>query len=531
MRIGSLAQGMGPAPERRSFTLLFACCMVGLGVPLGLGMGYGPRLSSAEGFYLVPVTEAEPAPAPVRPRRAVLVVLDGLGREEAGEMRALARMRARGQCRVTDVGAVSVSRPLYAVLSTGLEADRTGVRGNNDTPPLAAESVWEVAREAGLSVAAVSELAWWRELFPRAFNEYVLADRAVDVFRFPGADGLPAADLQLIHPLYIDEAGHDAGAGSAAYRAAVARADGELEGLIGRMDLARDLLIVTADHGHSLRGGHGGRQPRIAEVLSCFAGVGVRHVAAPGPLRATTIAPALALLLGLRFPAHMRAGDDDLDALWEIADSAAFPGGYLEARRRDVERFRRANHAQLLRWMPASAGSWDRFYAERRRLQVYAAAPLLGLVVVVLALHGRAHRRGERGDGLFGLAFVIGFFVVAFGLQVGVRGSFDLSSIAHREEFIAFTVALGLLWGAGAAGLHLLARRRVGALLLDLGAVSLVGTLLCVAHPVALGWRVGFPMPPPPLYFFPYFSALLLAAVNGVGLLVCGLGWWRTRGR
>lgn len=525
---------LGPSmTTRRRLSLLLACSVVGLCVPMGLGWSYGQRLSTAEGFFQVHVADvARPVPGLRRPRQTTLVVLDGLGHEEAQGMRAMARLRAQGQCRRTDVGGLSISRPVYAVLSTGLEADRTGARGNDDTSALAAESVWEVAREAGLSVGMVSELPWWRELFPGGFDSYATLDASVDYF-----SRATAADLQVIHPLYIDEAGHHGGgAGSAAYRAAVERADRELEGYLGAVDLTKDLVVVTADHGHSLRGGHGGRQERIAQVLTCYAGVGVRHEPAPGTLRATTIAPSLALLLGLRFPANMRAGDDDLDALWDIVDPAAFPAAYLAERRRSVERFRDDNRAQVAQWMPASAGSWDRFHDEQRALQLRAAAPLLALMLLVLALHGDAHRRmaretGAARGGLFGLVFVLGFYGVTVALQVGLHGSFDLSSIAHREEFIAFTVTLGLLWSAGAMLAHLLLRRSLGALLLDLAAVSLVGTVLCLAHPAALGWRLGFPVPPPELYFFPYFAALFLTAFNGVGLLVCVVGWLRTRAR
>lgn len=504
-------------PTGRRLLLLLACCVVGLAVLLVLGLGYTERLSSHAGFHPVRVADAVAQfPGLRRPRHSVLVVVDGLGYQEAQTMRSLSLLAAQGQCRKTDVGSLSLSRPVYSVLSTGLEADRTGVRFNDDTTPLAAESLWDIARAAGLSVGAVSELPWWQELFPTGFDSYLLAERPEDYFRLA-----PPTDLQLIHPLYVDETGHAAGAASVDYAAAVARVDQELTRYLGTLDLTQDLIVVTADHGHSLHGGHGGRQDRIAHVLTCFAGRGVSRRAEPGPLRSATIGPALTLLLGLRFPANMRAGDDDLDTLWELADPAAFPDGYLDERRAAVENFRAENAAALRAWLPASDGSWDRFYAHHRGYQLRALLPFALLLALTLVLQGRAHRRGgERGAAPFGALFVAVYCLGAYALQVGFRGSFDLSSVAYREDFLGFTLTIGVAWTLAAIGLHLLLRRSLAALLLDVAVLSLVGTLLSLAHPAAFGWRIGFPVPPPFAFFFPYWAALFLGALNGAGLLL-----------
>ena len=516
----------------RALRLLLACCLAGVIVPLALGLTYTDRLATRPGYHPVTVVDHPARPDEVRrPRRAVLVVFDGLGYEEAQGMRALERVRERGQCRLTDVGSLTLSRPVYGVLSTGVDQDRGGAIINASTAPHPAESIWQIARESGLSVSVVSELPWWQELFPRGFTTTRMPPRSANYFRLA-----PVADLLLIHPLYIDEAGHEAGADSDAYRAAVARADGELLEFSGTLDLDRDLLVVTSDHGHTLRGGHGARQDRVAHVLSCYAGPGVAHRTELGTLRATSLGPSLALLLGLRFPAGMRAGDDDLDALRDLADPSAFPAGYLADRREAVERFRAENRAQVARWMPASEGSWEAFYEASRRPHVAAMLPFLGVLVLLLGLHWRGHRRltketgGGRSGALFGLAWMIGCGIAAHALQLGLRGSFDMSSINNRAAFIRFTLALGVGVGVAALGLHLLLRRSLRALIWDLSVLSLVGTVLCLAHPASLGWHLGFPIPAPALYFFPFFTGLFLPALNGVGLILCLLGArWRGR--
>lgn len=512
---------------RRRILLLVACCVVGVCVSAVFGNTFTARHSSHAGFHHVRVADSvEPTDAPDellrRPRRTAFVVFDGLGYLEASSMRSLSLLQAHGQCRKTHVGSLSLSRPVYAVLSTGLEQDRTGARGNDDITPLAAESVWEVARAAGLTVSAVSELPWWRELFPDGFDKYLLAERADNFFRLA-----PPADIQIIHPLYVDETGHEHGARSSQYQAAVTRADRELSEFLATMDLSQDLVIVTADHGHSLRGGHGGQQDRVAHVLTCHAGLGVRHVAEEGALRATTIGPSLALLLGLPFPATMRAGDDDLDALWDIADPDAFPTRYLDRRRASVERFRAENQDQLLAWLPASQGSWDRFHALSRRSQVLRALPCLAVLIFVFAAQWRQNRRlspsGSRRPALFGVGFVLAACLGIILLQTGLRGSFDLSSVAYREDFLQYTIAMALVWSGAAIGLHLLARRGLAALMLDWSALSLVGTIVCLAHPLALGWQAGYPAPSPEVFFFPYFAALVLGVQNGAGLVLAAI--------
>lgn len=521
---------------QRLLLLVLACFGLGLCIPLALGLTYSDRVSTHAGFYQISVTDAmKPPPELHRPRRTVLVVFDGLGYQEAQTMEALHAMEERGQCRKTDVGSLSLSRPVYSVISTGLEQDRTGVRSNDMTEPLAAQSIWNVARQAGLSVSAVSELSWWRELFPSGFSRYQLGDETQNLFQIAQSPDLHA-DLQLIHPTYIDESGHHAGAGSPGYRQAVRRGDAELTAFMSSLDLSKDLLIVTADHGHSLRGGHGGLQDRIAHVLTCYAGVGVAHRPEIESMRATTIAPSIALLMGLPFPADMRAGDDDLDTLWSIADTSTLPASYLAERRQTVERFRSENRVQLLQWLPQSKGSWQRFFAWHRHSQRLGVMAFVAMAFLFVA-HALLHRslpqqpRRHRAGLLFGWTWMVLFALLSYWLQVGLRGSFDMSSIDARAGFIRFTLILGTVWALGAAGIHFLVRRRLDALLLDLAAASLIGTVLSLAQPLTQGYHVGFPVPAPAVYFFPYFAALFLAALNGIGILLLLVIWFSRRRR
>lgn len=551
-----------PARERPSGRLILChavLCVAATVASAALGQGYRARMSDPRGFYQVTVPDAVPAEAArglARPRRAVVVVFDGLGLPDARRVPSILRLGEAGRCLRTDVGPLSLSRPVYATLSTGLEADRAGCRDNGAAAPLDAQPLWQLARRAGLRVSAVSELPWWRELFPQGFDDYRVGPREEDFLR-----AAPPGDLQLIHPLYLDETAHEHGAASPAFEAALRRADGELAALLARVDLSRDLVLVTADHGHTARGGHGGRQPRVAEVLTCLAGPGVRRAGPEGaaasaatrsaastaaptdagaatalePLPSTAVAPLLALLLGLPFPAQMRAGDDGLDALLRIVDGARLPAAYLADRAAALGRFRAENAAQLRAWDPASGGSWRAFYARARAAQRLRMAPaVLALLLVALCLfRAQPPELGQGPDrrraALFGLAFVASVLLAGAALQVALRGSFDLSAVSGRGPFIRFTLALGAGVGLVAAAAHLALRRSAAALLRDGAALMAAALVLCLAHPLVYGYRLGFPLPPPAAYFFPFFATLFLPPLSALGLLGCAAAALRGR--
>ena len=500
---------------RAAAVLLLVVCGVGLGIAVVLGVGYAERNAFHAGFYRVTVHDPGPSVGIERPRRTVVFVVDGLGHIEAEGMTSLGRLAEIGQCRTTAVGPLSVSRPVYAVLSTGLDQDRTGARGNDDTTPLAAQSIWEIARHAGLRVAGISEVPWWQELFPDGFDVYDVVP--------PERDYVPlvaSADLQLVHPVYVDDVGHDHGAASAEYADAVTRVDREIAEMIATLDFSRDLLVVTADHGQMLHGGHGGRQPRVAWVRTCFAGLRVAH--GDGPMmRTTTIAPALSVLLGLPFPADMRAGDDEFDTIFSIVDERSFPSGYLQERRETIDRFRARNAAQLRAWMPESDGRWSRFRDGHRRAQAWGLLPCALAALVVLALYARAQRRQGRAlaPGLTLIVLLPTLFLVT---QIVVRGSFDLGSVSTREVFLTFTIGMAVIWCGIAIAALVRVRGSLEGLVLDWAALSAIGTILAVVHPLVFGWIAGYPAPPAELFFYPYFVTLTFGVVQASGVLIGG---------
>lgn len=497
-------QSFGTSVSRRATLFALVLCVAAVVFGYFAGDSYIDRLPNHAGYHLLPISDAVGA-AHVRPRHTAVVVVDGLSLSHAEKFESLRQLRAHGQCRVMEIGPITISRPVYAVLSTGLEQDRSGSRNNDETRPLAAESIWQVARRSGLSVTAVSAEPWWSQLFPDGFDRYrVVPDEQ------NGFGRVELADLTLIHPLYVDHAGHEFGAASAEYAAAAARADRELSAFLGRLDFERDLVAFTSDHGHASYGGHGGPQPEIAQVLTCFAGRGVARSELVGRMHSQSFAPALALFTGLRFPRHLRALDDDLDVLFELADPAALSPAYLADRRAAVERAREHNRTTLSRWLgPGVEPSWASFYGRERRAQELRLA--FGLLVMGGAGAWSLRRReaGARHSARLVLwaALIVG---VTLALYVALRKSLDFTSINARWEFIGAAL---LVCAAGAtAGVfsHRFVVRDSRRLLADQLTLVAMTAAAVVLHPLVYGWPLGFPLPGSFTLFLPFLAPVFL---------------------
>ncbi len=501
---------------RRTWLLAHAVLRVLAGAgALVLAATYPGRLSTPAGYFLIAGHDDGPTGAFERPERVVVTLADGLGADDAQHTEAVRWFRAHGRCFLTQVGSPSISRPLYTVISSGVEQDRTGIRGNDVRDPAAVGSIWENARNSGWHVRVVSELPWWQELFPRGFDETVFPPGDTDFF-----DEVRPHAINLIHVLYIDHAGHHHGAGSREYVAAVRRLDRELAGLIERTNLATSLLVLTADHGHSLIGGHGGSARRVANVMTCFAGKNVQPNTTVGALRAPAVGPAIALLTGVPFPAQMRAVDDDLDTVLSIARTDDRTRDYLDDRRQTIEAFRARNRERLAQ-LTGSVGSWDELYRQRGMNQRWRRAAALTLLAMILGLTSRLIYLLW---GLAAVAMTVGAFWV-------LRGSLDLTAMNLHESFVAQTTVICLALGSTSSLLFAWLRGNPDdALRVQTpGIVVLLGVTL--AHIAAYGLKVGFPLPPPTLLFLPYFSTMALAAQAALGITTCVALFMRARGR
>lgn len=514
---------MSSTTKRMSLVILIAA-FAGL-TARALGDSYIDRLPDHDGLYLVAADNTVARPPLATPARTIVIVVDGLREDAARGMRSVATLDAAGQCHSTNAGNLTVSRPVYTVLSSGLEADRAGARNNDDTSPVAVESIWEVARAAHLEVHATSELLWWQQLFPGGFDRYLVVESSDNAF-----ERAELADLTLIHPVYVDEAGHAHGGSSRPYAEAVSRVDEEISAfLAGHVALHRDLVVLTADHGHTDRGGHGGRQRSVSRVLTCFAGVGVARRDG-ATLDTRTIAPTLSVLLGIPFPRHMRAGDDDLDAMWDIVDDSSLGADYADDRAADIDAMRAANRTALAAWLDVDPDEarWSDLYESRGRRDAALFASLVIIAMLGLFASMGLRRLGWRRSILLS-TWMLATLGLSTALYVAVRGSFDFTSINRRALFIYTSLICCGAVTLVACVVHVALWRALDQLAIDLVSLAVAMTAIDLAHPVAYGWRMGFPLPGPAALFVPFFAASVIAALGVLAMIAAAGALLRER--
>ena len=495
-------------------------CVVSIVVGFFLGEGYIDRLPRHAGYFLVAVDDEVRVPIPVRPRHSAFIVVDGLRRDAAETMRVTQELARAGQCRVSDQGSFTVSRPEYALLSTGLEVDRTGSRNNDLTAPLAAESIWQVARASGLHVSGSSHLRWFAQLFPEGFDRFAHQKSHVENVFAPETGEL--LDVNVFHPLYVDETAHQHGAASPEYAAAVARVDGEIAGLLARMDLSQDLVVMTADHGHRDAGGHGGAQPEIKNVLVCFAGResrgertarrstgAARRRRSPCSSVSASRATCVRATTVSTCSGRLRAPSPPTRPTSPSGVPRSTASGTTIASRSNAGSAAGPAHGR---------GSTSARHARKTR----ASARLAFFVLVCAALSFRARNepaRRARHDG-------VGRVQRVRRLVRAPRGARRLR--LHRDQ-PARTIHPSRRGGRDRLGgsrpciAHAADRARQERLVGDL--LLVVGLLLAMnlGHVYVYGWPLGFPLPPQPARYFPFFGAIALATYAlAAGLLLEG---------
>ena len=290
---------------------------------------------AAESVHASPVSarpiERGSAPASARPIAAVehvvIISLDGLRpdlllRADTPVVHGLMRDGSYSfWAHTTDV---AITLPSHTSMLTGVTPAKHHVLWNSDDAlhlrsfP-ARPTILELAHGAGLTSAMIAGKSKFRTLdkpgtidrafFPPAMNASVgnatVTENALKLY----AEGERRPDLMFVHFPDVDAAGHARGWGSPEQIAAIEETDREIGRLLGKLDRAHTIILVSADHGGE-GVNHGAHDPRSRFIPWIISGPGVKHgydlTRETGLQIATEDTAATALwLLGLPLPSYL----------------------------------------------------------------------------------------------------------------------------------------------------------------------------------------------------------------------------------
>lgn len=244
-------------------------------------------------------------------QQVVLVIIEGLRYDASLEMPFLNSLRDQGfeaRCRGYYP---SYSQNAWTTLISGAGPEI------NDAPLvnvpddrlsyLTVDGLFTEANRANLTTTVVGPSWWGRTIPEQVLNRSFLApttgveaDQQVTQTTLDVMGNVPPNFL-LVQFSQVRQAAQRYGTNSQAYRAAVLRADSQLEEIAQSMSLKRNVLIVTSDHAHLADGGHGGADEEVVITPLVMAGGRV----APGSreeVEQTDVAPTIAALLGTAVP-------------------------------------------------------------------------------------------------------------------------------------------------------------------------------------------------------------------------------------
>ncbi|HEX2685624.1 MAG TPA: alkaline phosphatase family protein [Kofleriaceae bacterium] len=434
--------------------------------------------------FMFDLEQVEPALARVPPalpdphtarlaRHVFLVVIDGLGLDHAYELPFLDELRRRGVDSEATSHYPTWSRPNYVSILTGVPPRASGVRTNHHSTPVMLDSLMDRARAAGLHVATATDYDVLPRLFlrrPRPSGaprtaEDIDAEATIEVgsMEDPVHAAVRAPDADLVSPFddaryapwpggfseagsalatgnadfvillvgAVDAAGHAHGGGSPAYREAALIADHAIARVLAHIDLSQDAVVVTADHGHTHRGGHGGIEPEVLAVPLIAAGAGIRPGTTAVDARLIDIAPTVAALLALPAPGHGLGRT--LTEILALDDQA-------RARRAAADQARLAITRSVIGNAESTAAADVRAQRAQRIAIVVGGAILAGCLAILL-LRCRMMRLDRRAM----IVSIPAFFVVYYGLLATMGQRFSPSLLPAQGHLAGQMVRYGVI--------------------------------------------------------------------------------------
>ncbi len=496
----------------------------------------------------------ESAPA----RRVVYVLIDGLRIDTALDaqiMPYLGKIRSQGAWAVMHSQPTSYSQTGYATLFTGGWPDISdGGLINLDAPQLftwTQDNLFSAARRAGLTTAIAAHEVF-RTLIPSDALTASYFTPRVDVL----ADGevIQAAlpwiedggyDLVVIHLDQVDYAGHyEGGPLDPRWKEAARRTDDLLGEIASRLDLSKDVLFVSSDHGHIDAGGHGGDEEIVLQQPFALIGARVRP-GDYGDVQMVDVAPTLAALLGANLPATSQG-----QVLQEMLELSENEQAMLDQATLNQQETLSTAYLDAIGFSPSSptveadlVSSYQQLMQDARQQRLnreMAPRFLLALGVLILPLIWMVKRlRSELFWLIGGAVLTILVFHLRYSLMNG--RTYSLSTLTSADEIISYVAVTVFMagivgWVAALLDRGVFRLPTSSAVLWSLN-LSLV-TIWLVSIPlmwsfVLNGVTISWTVPDWPSMFHGFLALLQILFIALLGIVLAGVtaitAWYQGR--
>lgn len=513
------------------------CLLLAAGAYLWAAPLMGSISTYQSPFHGQKLTGGDALGAPLT-RRVVFVYIDGLRVDTAADpqvMPFLNELRQRAAWTTSHSRQPSYTVPGYTTMLSGAWPEfNDGPLLNPDyehTTPWPQDNLFAAVRRAGMKTA-LAESYFAEKLIPQETISDHFYTRNLDGGDRETTDAMlawlktDAHQFLLLHIDQVDHTGHTKGADSPDWATAARNADNLLREVASALDLTRDTIVITSDHGHIDAGGHGGDETVVITEPFVLAGAGVKPGQYPDG-EMVDIAPTLAALLGTGLPA-LSQGRVRTDMLQLSAeDKATIEAMSAKQQAQWLATYNSATGQSIT--VPPSADAVGATQGAVRAARAEDAAgerlPRIALSVLLLAGIAIALWLTRRPNLVWlalGAATYLATFHVGYALILG--RTYSLSSVLGPDDIVGvgvFTAAIAItvgitvaLWKAGSfrQGAESAASVALGTALVTIAVVCVPALIGFAANGAVITWV----LPDFPLMFLTF---LTLLQIVGIGLL------------
>ncbi|GAA2453186.1 hypothetical protein GCM10010433_64450 [Streptomyces pulveraceus] len=291
--------------SRSARTVLAAATVAAVALPLAT------TAAQAQGSKAPAAAPYAGLPSGTKQAKTLVIGIDGATFDafSRADMPRLKQLMAKGLTArsnlYADPMAPTVSGAGWSSIATGVWPDKHNVKDNNFTAPNYGQYPDYATRlETADPKTSTLVVGTWSPIPQTVFgaktdlriaggNDEGTTTKAADYL----AHGNP--DSTFVHLDEVDGAGHSSGSASDAYLKALNTADAQvgrlLDAVASRPTYAKEdwLVVVTADHGHTPTGGHGGNTPLERGTFVIAQGKGIRPGSVRDDVKITDIAPTV----------------------------------------------------------------------------------------------------------------------------------------------------------------------------------------------------------------------------------------------